>query len=132
LNYRLPDVLCALGSSQLSRLNKFKSARTNIFERYSSGLSGIDWISLPVKREYVDPMWHLYPIRVPHEMRRPLFEYLRNNGVIVQVNYIPAYWHPVFKDMGYKQGLCPNSEKFYKSEKGVKSKIKFYLSMKNF
>ena len=47
-------------------------------------------------------MWHLYPIRVPHEMRRPLFEYLRANGVIVQVNYIPAYWHPVYEDLGYK------------------------------
>jgi dTDP-4-amino-4,6-dideoxygalactose transaminase len=116
LNYRLPDVLCALGSSQLSRLEQFKSARTIIFERYSYGLTGIDWITLPTKREYVDPMWHLYPIRVPHEMRRPLFEHLRSSGVIVQVNYIPAYWHPVYEDLGYKKGTSPIAEKYYLSE----------------
>jgi dTDP-4-amino-4,6-dideoxygalactose transaminase len=116
LNYRLPDVLCALGSSQLSRLDQFKSARTSIFERYSAGLSEIDWITLPVKREYVDPMWHLYPIRVPREIRRPLFEYLRANGVIAQVNYIPAYWHPVYEDLGYKKGLSPEAEKYYLGE----------------
>jgi dTDP-4-amino-4,6-dideoxygalactose transaminase len=116
LNYRLPDVLCALGSSQLSRLDQFKSARTIIFERYSSGLSDIDWVTLPAKREYVDPMWHLYPIRVPHEMRRPLFEHLRISGVIVQVNYIPAYWHPVYEDLGYKKGTSPIAEDYYLSE----------------
>ena len=116
LNYRLPDVLCALGSSQIGRIQDFKSARTNIFERYTAGLSDLDWITLPVKREYVDPMWHLFPIRVPHEMRRPLFEFLRANGVTVQVNYIPAYWHPVYEDLGYKKGLSPNAESYYLSE----------------
>jgi UDP-4-amino-4,6-dideoxy-N-acetyl-beta-L-altrosamine transaminase len=116
LNYRLPDVLCALGSSQLARIQRFKEARTEIFDRYTAGLSDLEWITLPSKREYVDPMWHLYPIRVPHEMRRPLFEYLRAKGVIVQVNYIPAYWHPVYQDLGYKKGIAPNAESYYLGE----------------
>lgn len=116
LNYRLPDVLCALGSSQMARIQEFKSARKKIFDRYTASLEEFDWITLPSKREYVDPMWHLYPIRVPHEMRRPLFEYLRNSGVTVQVNYIPAYWHPVYEDMGYKKGLSPNAEDYYRGE----------------
>ena len=116
LNYRLPDVLCALGSSQLARIQKFKSSRSRIFEKYADGLGSIDWITLPTKRDYVDPMWHLFPIRVPHEMRRKLFEYLRTNGVTVQVNYIPAYWHPVYEDLGYKKGLSPNAESYYLSE----------------
>lgn len=116
LNYRLSDVLCALGSSQLGRIQLFKAARTKIFDRYAAGLSDLEWITLPAKRDYVDPMWHLYPIRVAHKMRRPLFEYLRANGVIVQVNYIPAYWHPVYEDLGYKKGLSPISESYYLSE----------------
>jgi dTDP-4-amino-4,6-dideoxygalactose transaminase len=116
LNYRLPDVLCALGSSQLGRIQRFKADRTEIFDRYTAGLSDLEWIKLPSKREYVDPMWHLYPIRVPHEMRRPLFEYLRANGVTVQVNYIPAYWHPVYEDLGYKKGLSPIAEEYYLGE----------------
>jgi len=116
LNYRLPDVLCALGSSQLSRIEEFKSARSKIFEKYSDGLGDLDWVTLPTRRDYVDPMWHLYPIRVPHDMRRPLFDYLRSNGVIVQVNYIPAYWHPVYEDLGYKKGLSPVAENYYQGE----------------
>jgi len=116
LNYRLSDILCALGSSQLSRIEEFKSARSKIFQKYSVELSGIDWITLPTKRDYVDPMWHLYPIRVPHRMRRPLFDYLRSNGVAVQVNYIPAYWHPVYEDLGYKRGLSPIAEDYYLGE----------------
>lgn len=116
LNYRLPDVLCALGSSQLRRIQDFKSARTKIFNRYTAGLSDLDWITLPSKRDYVDPMWHLYPIRVSPEIRRALFDYLRANGVTVQVNYIPAYWHPVYEDLGFKKGLSPIAENYYLSE----------------
>lgn len=116
LNYRLPDVLCALGSSQLSRIEDFKSARSKIFDKYSDGLGDLDWITLPAKRNYVDPMWHLYPIRVPHASRRPLFDYLRSNGVLVQVNYVPVYWHPVYEDLGYKRGLAPNAEDYYLGE----------------
>ena len=116
LNYRLPDVLCALGSSQLARIEEFKSARSNIFNKYLDGLSDLDWITLPGKRDYVDPMWHLYPIRVPHSVRRPLFDYLRSNGVAVQVNYVPVYWHPVYEDLGYKKGLTPKAEEYYVGE----------------
>ena len=116
LNYRLPDVLCALGSSQLARIEEFKAARSKIFEKYSKGLGDLDWVTLPTKRDYVDPMWHLYPVRVPHALRRPLFDYLRSNGVIVQVNYIPAYWHPVYEDLGYKKGLSPVAENYYLGE----------------
>jgi dTDP-4-amino-4,6-dideoxygalactose transaminase len=113
LNYRLPDVLCALGTSQLARIQDFKSARRKIFDRYTKGLSDLEWITLPSKRDYVDPMWHLYPIRVPHDLRRNLFDHLRANSVVVQVNYIPAYWHPVFEDLGYRKGIAPNSEDYY-------------------
>jgi UDP-4-amino-4,6-dideoxy-N-acetyl-beta-L-altrosamine transaminase len=116
LNYRLTDVLCALGSSQLRRIQDFKSARTKIFNRYTDGLRDLEWITLPSKRDYVDPMWHLYPIRVSPEMRRALFDYLRANGVTVQVNYIPAYWHPVYEDLGFKKGLSPIAENYYLSE----------------
>lgn len=116
LNYRLPDILCALGTSQLSRLQSFKAKRQEIFRRYEAGLVNLDWLTLPTWREYVDPMWHLFPIRVPSESRRSLFDYLRANDVIVQVNYIPAYWHPVYEDLGYKKGLSPVAEKYYAGE----------------
>ena len=61
-------------------------------------------------------MWHLYPIRVPSEIRKKLFDYLRAHDVSVQVNYIPVYWHPVYEDLGYKRGLCPKAEEYYLGE----------------
>jgi len=116
INYRLPDVLAALGSSQLTRLDAFKARRTAIFERYRAELADLDSIVLPTRRDYVDPMWHLFPIRVLEGQRRRVFDYLRANGVLVQVNYIPAYWHPVFEDLGYQRGMCPVAEQFYSEE----------------
>lgn len=116
LNYRLPDVLSALGLSQIRRLQEFKQRRSAIFDRYTEELADLDGITLPTKREDVDPMWHLYPIRVRDGRRREVFEYLREHGVLVQVNYIPAYWHPVFEDLGYRRGMCPVAEEYYRQE----------------
>ncbi len=116
INYRLPDVLAALGLSQLTRLDAFKARRTAIFERYLAELADLEGIVLPTRRDYVDPMWHLFPIRVLGGRRREVFDYLRDNGVLVQVNYIPAYWHPVFEDLGYQRGMCPVAEQFYAEE----------------
>lgn len=116
LNYRLPDILCALGSSQLERLDTFKAKRRHIFEAYQAAFADLDSVILPTKRDYVDPIWHLYPIRVPAGERKRIFDYMRANGVIVQVNYIPVYWHPAFEDLGYKRGLAPVSEEYYRGE----------------
>jgi dTDP-4-amino-4,6-dideoxygalactose transaminase len=116
LNYRLPDVLCALGSSQLVRLPAFKARRDAITARYNDGLAGIDELRLPVCRPGADPMWHLYPLRIRDGRRRELFEHLRASGVGVQVNYLPVYRHPVYADLGYQRGMCPVAEDFYAQE----------------
>ena len=116
LNYRLPDVLCALGTSQIGKLEMFKSARARVFARYVEGLSDVPGITLPTVRPYVDPTWHLFPIRVHDGRRREIFDHLRDNGILVQVNYIPVYWHPYFEDQGYRRGMCPNAEQYYREE----------------
>jgi dTDP-4-amino-4,6-dideoxygalactose transaminase len=61
-------------------------------------------------------MWHLYPLRVLENRRRALYDHLRANGIGVQVNYIPVYWHPVFEDLGYQRGQCPNAEEYYRQQ----------------
>ena len=115
VNYRLPDVLCALGTSQIKRLPEFKAKRDLIFNAYNDALSGSKFIA-PVKRDYVEPMWHLYPARVDKNDRLRIFNSLRSAGIGVQVNYIHVYWHPVFQDLGHMRCECPNSEEFYESE----------------
>jgi dTDP-4-amino-4,6-dideoxygalactose transaminase len=116
LNYRLPDVLSAIGLSQIKRITEFKARRTAIFDRYQEELSDVAGIILPTMRDYVDPMWHLYPLRVQAGRRREVFDFMRSEGVLVQVNYLPAYWHPVFEDLGYKRGMCPIAEAYYEQE----------------
>ena len=116
LNYRLPDVLCALGSSQLRRLAEFKARRQHLTARYDELLADVPGLRLPVQREGVDPMRHLYPVRVLGGRRRERFDRMRAAGIGVQVNYIPAYWHPAFEDLGYRHGMCPAAEAFYAEE----------------
>lgn len=116
LNYRLPDVLCALGISQITRLELFKKRRREIFGIYEGTLQGLGWIKLPEERDYVDSNWHLFPIRVPAKIRKNVFCKLRESGVGVQVNYIPAYRHPVFESLSIEPGNFPESEKFYSEE----------------
>jgi dTDP-4-amino-4,6-dideoxygalactose transaminase len=116
LNYRLPDVLCALGSAQLVRLPAFVRRRAEIHARYDAALADVDFVRTPAKRPGTEPAWHLYPLRVRDGRRRELFDHLRAAGIGVQVNYVPAYWHPVFEDLGYKRGMCPNAEAYYSEE----------------
>jgi dTDP-4-amino-4,6-dideoxygalactose transaminase len=115
-NYRLSDVACALGLSQLARLSHFKQRRAEIVARYDAALAGVDGLALPVQRPEADPMRHLYPVRILGGRRREVYERMRAAGIGVQVNYLPVYWHPVFEDLGYQRGLCPNAEAFYEQE----------------
>lgn len=117
LNYRLPDPLCALGISQLQKVEKFKFKRKQIRETYIKEIKKhkIRAKTLSGSSES-DPMWHLFPIFVDEKERTRVYESLHRAGIKVQINYIPTYWHPAFLDLGYERGLCPNAEKFYSQE----------------
>jgi len=116
VNYRLTDLASALGLSQLERLAQFKSRRQQITDRYNAALADIDGVRIPVQRSDVEPMWHLYPLRVLDGRRREVFEKMRADGIGVQVNYMPVYWHPMYANAGYRRGMCPNAEAFYAEE----------------
>jgi dTDP-4-amino-4,6-dideoxygalactose transaminase len=115
LNYRLPDILCALGISQLQRLNEFKEKKKLVFKRYSEAFELLEHIKPPVIKADIDPMWHLYPIQVSPTKRESIFNELRNANIGVQVNYLPAHLHPVFSSLNLK-GTLPISEAFYSRE----------------
>lgn len=116
LNYRLTDVACALGLSQLRRLAEFTQRRAAITARYNDALGDVDGLRTPVQRPDTEPAWHLYPLRVRDGRRREVFDKMRDREIGVQVNYVPVYWHPVYADLGYRRGMCPNAEAFYEEE----------------
>ncbi len=116
VNYRLTDIACALGISQLARLEQFTQRRAEITRRYDLALADLDGVRRPVQRDNVDVTRHLYPVRIGDGRRQEVFEKMRAAGIGVQVNYMPVYWHPVYADLGYRRGMCPNAEAFYAEE----------------
>ena len=113
-NLRLSDVHCALGLSQLRKLDRFITRRRQIADTYTRALAGVDRLELPAVRQNVEPGWHLYIIRVADaSLRRPLYESLRRAGVGVQVHYIPVHYHPYYQRLGYRRATLPVAEDFY-------------------
>lgn len=114
-NYRLTDLQCALGVSQMRKLDAFIARRREIAAKYTAAFADVPEIITPTVRDHVLPGWHLYVIRIAGDPARrgPFFEKLRALGLGVQVHYIPVYTHPYYEGLGYKRGLCPRCEDFY-------------------
>ena len=115
LNYRLTDIQCALGISQLTRLKASLAARQKIADRYRLELN-LDWLTLPPEPEDGGHAWHLYPILVKTGRHR-FFNYLRAKGILAQVHYIPVHYMPYYKEKKwFRPGDFPNAEEFYERE----------------
>ena len=118
-NYRISDIACALGISQMDKLESFINRRREIARLYDTFLKEIDEIELPVEKEYVKSSYHIYVIKLKLNKlkctRREVYEALQKENIGVNVHYIPVYLHPYYKSLGYKEGLCKNAEEVYKS-----------------
>jgi len=114
-NYRLTDFQCALGISQLKKIDKFIKRRKEIVTKYSGAFKNIKEIILPKEKDYVKSAWHIYPVQLEKLDRKKIFEQLRKQGIGVQVHYMPLHLHPFYrKRFGYKKGDFPKAEKYYK------------------
>ncbi|PYX96276.1 MAG: UDP-4-amino-4,6-dideoxy-N-acetyl-beta-L-altrosamine transaminase [Acidobacteria bacterium] len=117
-NYRLSDISCALGLSQLHCLKANLARRREIARQYSAVLDATPGVIPPVVRTEVNPAWHLYPVRLDLEKltadRAEIFHALRAENIGVNVHYIPVHRHPFYRDrFGYKGGEYPVAEKAY-------------------
>lgn len=118
-NYRITDIQCGLGISQLQRLDENLERRNAIFDHYREKLDGNPWFHLPVERNYVKSSWHLYPVRLKEHLvdkKADIFQLFFENGIGVQTHYIPVYTQPYYQKNGYDDLSLPNAEAFYKSE----------------
>lgn len=114
-NYRLTDIQCALGISQMKRLNTFIQRRREIAELYQGLFLDMEDVMCPPSS--AGHAWHLYPLWVNPEKRRGLFEYLRSREIGVQVHYLPVHLHPYYRRRyGHKEGDFPRAERFYQGE----------------
>jgi len=118
MNYRLPDINCALGFSQMKRLDENLARRREIAAMYGARLAGLPGLILPVARADVNPAWHLYSVRVDALKltvgRAEVFRALRAENIGVNVHYIPVHLHPYYRErFGYKGGEFPVAEAAY-------------------
>jgi len=114
-NYRISDFQCALGLSQLKKLDKRIKERRRMVERYNKAFGDIHEIVLPYQRLNTYASYHLYVIRVPSSCRDKLYRYLQSRGVSTQVNYIPLYRFSYYRRaFNYKASDYPVAEKYFK------------------
>jgi UDP-4-amino-4,6-dideoxy-N-acetyl-beta-L-altrosamine transaminase len=113
-NYRLSDINCALGLSQMKRLDSFLLRRRELAALYRGYMAGLRGIYQPPALE--GHAYHLFPVRVASELRGALFAHLAQNDIHLQVHYPPVPLHPYYKKrFGYKKGDFPEAERFYES-----------------
>lgn len=112
-NYRITDIQCALGCSQMKKLDRFLARRKEIVARYNEAFADCDNIITPYQLSDTESGWHLYIVQVKNCDRRQVFENMREKGIGVNVHYIPVYMHPYYQEHGYEKVHCANAEEIY-------------------
>ena len=117
-NYRITDIQCALGLSQLRKLHKFRDRRRKIVNRYNEAFSSIEPIRIPFESEDCDSNFHLYVLLFDFDQigiqRTEFMNELKSRGVQTQVHYIPVHTQPYYQqNFGTKWGDYPNGEEYY-------------------
>ena len=96
-NYRIPDFCCALGISQLKRLDEFILARRNLVKKYRELISKT--VQVIVEKEDRKSAWHIFPVLLPKGTNRDaVFQFMRKKNIGVNVHYIPVYKHSFYQE----------------------------------
>lgn len=107
-NYRIPDILAALGSSQLKRAEAGLARRKEIADVYTKAFAGS---AVQAPQYDAGHAFHLYVILA--DKRKELYDYLRERNIFTQVHYIPVHLMPYYKQFGWKNGDFPVAESYY-------------------
>ena len=116
-NYRITDFQAALIVSQMSKLEMFAKRRKEIVKKYNEAFSNIPELIVQKEIPESDTCRHLYIIRLALDKltctRREFFDAMSAENVQCQVHYVPVYWFPYYRHLGYQKGLCPKAEAVY-------------------
>ena len=112
-NYRMTDIQAALGCSQMKKLDRFLAKRRELVNGYNKAFADCENIITPYQLPDTNSGWHLYIIQIKNCDRKKVLEELREQGIGVNVHYIPVYQHPYYQKCGYKDVHCENAEKIY-------------------
>ena len=107
---------CALGISQIKKIDKLVARRREIAKVYDNELQNIKGIVLPEQSKDGISAYHLYPILVDADKRRSLYMKFREAEIGVGVHYYPVYKNAYYQQNGYDSVYCKISEQFYDRE----------------
>jgi len=113
-NYRLTDIQASLGISQLKRLDSIVQKRNEIFIRYKNDCERLPIEFLKVPDQTISSH-HLAVMKLANfdpDLHKRIFIYLRNRNIGVQLHYLPVHLQPFYRQLGFKEGDFPNSEKY--------------------
>jgi UDP-4-amino-4,6-dideoxy-N-acetyl-beta-L-altrosamine transaminase len=110
-NYRIPDMLCALGITQLTKADEGLKRRKEIAKNYFNAFKNFPQINIQDLSSHVGHAFHLFIIRTPK--RKELYDFLKSKNIFCQVHYIPVHTMPYYKSLGFKQGDFPLAELYY-------------------
>ncbi len=131
-NYRMTDIQAALGSSQLKRLDLFIKKRHQIAQKYNQLLKNLP-INLPFQNSNQYSSFHLYVIALHNQnLRKKLFNHLRQNKILVNVHYIPIHTQPFYQKLGFKKGDFPNAEDYYERTMSLPMFYDFTVEEQNY
>lgn len=115
-NYRMPDILCALGISQLGRADTGLAARHELAKRYDAAFKDNPAIRplvnfAELERKDICHAYHLYVILTKERLR--LYNYLRERKIYAQVHYVPVHQMPYYQNSGLAGSSYPDAEAYY-------------------
>ena len=144
-HYRIKDIQCALGISQLNKLKDILKKRKKIFSIYDKAFFNLSYVKpLQIDKRQLSS-YHLYIVAIDFKKikksRQALMAYLQKNKIMTQVHYLPLVMHPFYKKLNFNIKNYPNAKKYYekclslpcffslteKEQRFIINKIKFYL-----
>jgi dTDP-4-amino-4,6-dideoxygalactose transaminase len=117
-NYRITDIQCALGLSQLKKADRFTNVRRQIATTYQEELSTFSAVRFTEEPENCESSYHLFTVKIDFEsvgkQREEVMSDLSRAGIGTQVHYIPVPHHPYYQRLGFRKEDYPAAERFYR------------------
>jgi dTDP-4-amino-4,6-dideoxygalactose transaminase len=130
-NFRITDFQCALGVSQLKKLDLFIKRRKKIAEIYNKKLKDISFFRTPIVSKNVSHAYHIYPLLIDFDKfkisKKKFFLSMYNKGISLQTHYIPVYRQNFLKSYNFSNNHYKNAESFYKRQVS----LPIYYSLKD-